>query len=74
MLAGIKPETHSPGMFSWFPILFPLKVSSVLFLYTTFSIKHILLDCPAFNANIQAHLRIGLIRLFNKKMFIICTF
>uniref|UniRef100_A0A672LKZ8 Protein arginine N-methyltransferase 5 n=1 Tax=Sinocyclocheilus grahami TaxID=75366 RepID=A0A672LKZ8_SINGR len=24
-LAGIKPETHSPGMFSWFPILFPLK-------------------------------------------------
>uniref|UniRef100_A0A673XAB1 Protein arginine N-methyltransferase 5 n=1 Tax=Salmo trutta TaxID=8032 RepID=A0A673XAB1_SALTR len=22
---GIKPETHSPGMFSWFPILFPLK-------------------------------------------------
>lgn len=24
---GIKPETHSPGMFSWFPILFPLKVS-----------------------------------------------
>uniref|UniRef100_A0A8C7Y9Q0 Protein arginine N-methyltransferase 5 n=1 Tax=Oryzias sinensis TaxID=183150 RepID=A0A8C7Y9Q0_9TELE len=22
---SIKPETHSPGMFSWFPILFPLK-------------------------------------------------
>uniref|UniRef100_A0A3B4B8A7 Protein arginine N-methyltransferase 5 n=1 Tax=Periophthalmus magnuspinnatus TaxID=409849 RepID=A0A3B4B8A7_9GOBI len=21
----IKPDTHSPGMFSWFPILFPLK-------------------------------------------------
>lgn len=25
-LAGIRPETHSPGMFSWFPIFFPLKV------------------------------------------------
>uniref|UniRef100_A0AAY5KLH4 Protein arginine N-methyltransferase 5 n=1 Tax=Esox lucius TaxID=8010 RepID=A0AAY5KLH4_ESOLU len=24
-LSCIKPETHSPGMFSWFPILFPLK-------------------------------------------------
>uniref|UniRef100_A0A8C1SY19 Protein arginine N-methyltransferase 5 n=1 Tax=Cyprinus carpio TaxID=7962 RepID=A0A8C1SY19_CYPCA len=24
---SIKPETHSPGMFSWFPILFPLKVT-----------------------------------------------
>ena len=23
---SIKPETHSKGMFSWFPILFPLKV------------------------------------------------
>ncbi|OXB78837.1 UNVERIFIED_CONTAM: hypothetical protein H355_011855 [Colinus virginianus] len=23
--AGIRPETHSPGMFSWFPIFFPLK-------------------------------------------------
>lgn len=23
---GIRPETHSPGMFSWFPILFPIKV------------------------------------------------
>ncbi|KAA8587487.1 hypothetical protein FQN60_016349 [Etheostoma spectabile] len=22
---SIKPDTHSPGMFSWFPILFPLK-------------------------------------------------
>ncbi|PNJ35811.1 PRMT5 isoform 28, partial [Pongo abelii] len=21
----IRPETHSPGMFSWFPILFPIK-------------------------------------------------
>ena len=27
MLIGIVPETHSPGMFSWFPILFPVKVS-----------------------------------------------
>lgn len=26
-MTGIKPDTHSPGMFSWFPILFPLKVS-----------------------------------------------
>lgn len=25
---SIKPETHSQGMFSWFPILFPLRVSS----------------------------------------------
>ena len=24
---SIKPETHSTGMFSWFPILFPLKVN-----------------------------------------------
>lgn len=24
--AGIRPETHSPGMFSWFPIFFPIKV------------------------------------------------
>lgn len=23
---GIRPETHSPGMFSWFPIFFPIKV------------------------------------------------
>ncbi|XP_058872840.1 protein arginine N-methyltransferase 5 [Acipenser ruthenus] len=22
---SIRPQTHSPGMFSWFPILFPLK-------------------------------------------------
>ncbi|XP_018007880.1 protein arginine N-methyltransferase 5 [Hyalella azteca] len=22
---SIRPETHSPGMFSWFPILFPIK-------------------------------------------------
>uniref|UniRef100_A0A8C9TYW5 Protein arginine N-methyltransferase 5 n=1 Tax=Scleropages formosus TaxID=113540 RepID=A0A8C9TYW5_SCLFO len=22
---SIKPDTHSPGMFSWFPILFPIK-------------------------------------------------
>lgn len=30
VLVGIKPDTHSPGMFSWFPILFPLKVSDFL--------------------------------------------
>ena len=23
---SIRPETHSPKMFSWFPLLFPLKV------------------------------------------------
>ena len=22
---SIRPETHSPGMFSWFPIFFPIK-------------------------------------------------
>jgi hypothetical protein len=25
-VTGIHPDTHSPGMFSWFPILFPIKV------------------------------------------------
>ena len=24
---SIEPKTHSPKMFSWFPIFFPLKVS-----------------------------------------------
>lgn len=23
---SIKPSTHSPGMFSWFPIFFPIRV------------------------------------------------
>uniref|UniRef100_A0A8U8BWD8 Protein arginine N-methyltransferase 5 n=1 Tax=Geospiza parvula TaxID=87175 RepID=A0A8U8BWD8_GEOPR len=23
--SGIRPETHSPGLFSWFPIFFPIK-------------------------------------------------
>ncbi|RZF45255.1 hypothetical protein LSTR_LSTR015088 [Laodelphax striatellus] len=23
---SIHPDTHSPGMFSWFPIYFPIKV------------------------------------------------
>jgi len=23
---GITPKTHSPGLFSWFPMFFPLKV------------------------------------------------
>lgn len=27
IMLSIKPETHSLGMFSWFPILFPLRVS-----------------------------------------------
>ncbi|PNI96541.1 PRMT5 isoform 8, partial [Pan troglodytes] len=26
---SIRPETHSPGMFSWFPILFPIKPITV---------------------------------------------
>ena len=26
---GIVPETHSPGMFSWFPIYFPIRVSMI---------------------------------------------
>ncbi|KAJ3320590.1 Protein arginine N-methyltransferase 5 [Blyttiomyces sp. JEL0837] len=26
VMLSILPETHSPGMFSWFPIFFPLKV------------------------------------------------
>ncbi|KAM9789655.1 protein arginine N-methyltransferase 5 [Neosynchiropus ocellatus] len=25
VMLSIKPDTHSPGMFSWFPIFFPLK-------------------------------------------------
>ncbi len=29
VVAGIVPETHSPGMFSWFPMFFPIRVSSV---------------------------------------------
>jgi protein arginine N-methyltransferase 5 len=26
IIMSILPETHSEGMFSWFPIFFPLKV------------------------------------------------
>lgn len=26
VMLSIKPDTHSRGMFSWFPILFPLRV------------------------------------------------
>ena len=26
---GIRPETHSEGMFSWFPFFFPIKVRAV---------------------------------------------
>jgi len=26
VMLSIVPETHSPGMFSWFPILFPIRV------------------------------------------------
>lgn len=31
---SIRPQTHSPGMFSWFPILFPIKVSFVGLAYS----------------------------------------
>ena len=27
--SGIRPETHSEGMFSWFPFFFPIKVRAV---------------------------------------------
>jgi protein arginine N-methyltransferase 5 len=27
ILLSIVPETHSKGLFSWFPMFFPLKVS-----------------------------------------------
>ena len=39
--AGIHPYSHSPGMFSWFPILFPFKVC-----------EHLLFKfyCPVFGA------------------------
>lgn len=29
VVAGIVPESHSPGMFSWFPIFFPIKVNCI---------------------------------------------
>ena len=29
LFLGIVPKTHSPGMFSWFPIFFPIKVSQL---------------------------------------------
>lgn len=38
ILLSIVPETHSRGMFSWFPIFFPIKVS-VLYLITIFKYK-----------------------------------
>lgn len=28
VMISIHPETHSPGMFSWFPIYFPIKVTT----------------------------------------------
>ena len=31
---SIRPETHSPGMFSWFPILFPVKVRQDTFMFS----------------------------------------
>lgn len=30
---GITPKTHSPGLFSWFPMFFPLKVDFFYFIY-----------------------------------------
>uniref|UniRef100_A0A8C8SP82 Protein arginine N-methyltransferase 5 n=1 Tax=Pelusios castaneus TaxID=367368 RepID=A0A8C8SP82_9SAUR len=35
IMLSIRPETHSPGMFSWFPILFPIKVSGLGAAYGT---------------------------------------
>lgn len=31
MTTGIHPDTASPGMFSWFPIFFPLRVRTLVF-------------------------------------------
>jgi len=30
IVLSIVPETHSRGMFSWFPIFFPIRVSTLL--------------------------------------------
>nr|XP_033781486.1 protein arginine N-methyltransferase 5 [Geotrypetes seraphini] len=36
---SIHPETHSPGMFSWFPILFPLKQPIMLKEHDTVGVR-----------------------------------
>ena len=28
VMISIHPRSHSPGMFSWFPIFFPIRVST----------------------------------------------
>ena len=30
VMLSIEPRTHSPGMISWFPIFFPLKVKLIV--------------------------------------------
>lgn len=30
---SIEPFTHTPGMFSWFPIYFPIRVSYFFYLF-----------------------------------------
>ena len=30
VFVGIVPETHSLGMFSWFPVYFPIRVCNTL--------------------------------------------
>jgi protein arginine N-methyltransferase 5 len=44
VLLSILPTTHSPGMISWFPIFFPLKVSQFrMLMYTPLREN----DCPS---------------------------
>lgn len=38
--SGIRPETHSEGMFSWFPFYFPIKVC---FVYMSSSLPSVLI-------------------------------
>ncbi|XP_005101573.1 protein arginine N-methyltransferase 5 [Aplysia californica] len=38
VMLSIVPETHSPGMFSWFPILFPIRVPITMTKGSTISI------------------------------------
>ena len=40
LYSGIRPETHSEGMFSWFPFYFPIKVC---FVYMSSSLPSVLI-------------------------------
>lgn len=40
LYSGIRPETHSEGMFSWFPFYFPIKVC---FVYMSSSLSSVLI-------------------------------